>query len=76
VEYINLGRTILKTIIISKSQINNLELALNNPIYAWSRLGDHQFQALVLDAGEGLGKTSAEDPNNSQLTFYLLSTIF
>lgn len=38
-------------------------------------MGDRQFQALVVDAGEGLGKTSAQDPNNSQITFYLLSTI-
>jgi cobalt-precorrin-5B (C1)-methyltransferase len=41
---------------------DNLDLTRNTPIWAWVRLGERQSQALVLEAGEGLGKTAAGEP--------------
>ncbi|BAZ40811.1 cobalamin biosynthesis protein D [Calothrix sp. NIES-4101] len=38
---------------------DNLDLTRNTPIWAWVRLSPRQSQALILEAGEGLGKTSA-----------------
>jgi cobalt-precorrin-5B (C1)-methyltransferase len=40
---------------------DNLDLTRNTPIWAWVKLGERQTQALVLEAGEGLGKTAAGD---------------
>ncbi len=43
---------------------DNLDLTRNTPIWAWVRraLRDtHQSQALILEAGEGLGRTAAGD---------------
>ncbi|WP_026733751.1 cobalt-precorrin-5B (C(1))-methyltransferase CbiD [Fischerella sp. PCC 9605] len=36
---------------------DNLDLTRNTPIWAWVRLSQRQSQALILEAGEGLGKT-------------------
>jgi cobalt-precorrin-5B (C1)-methyltransferase len=41
---------------------DNLDLTRNTPIWAWIRLVAPQSQRLVLEAGEGLGKTSAGEP--------------
>ena len=41
---------------------DNLDLTRDTPIWAWVRLGPRQEQALILEAGEGLGKTAAGDP--------------
>ncbi|MEA5573602.1 cobalt-precorrin-5B (C(1))-methyltransferase CbiD [Calothrix sp. UHCC 0171] len=38
---------------------DNLDLTRNTPIWAWVRLSPRQSQALILEAGEGLGKTSS-----------------
>ncbi|MBD2434022.1 MULTISPECIES: cobalt-precorrin-5B (C(1))-methyltransferase CbiD [Fischerella] len=38
---------------------DNLDLTRNTPIWAWVRLSPRQSQALVLEAGEGLGKTAS-----------------
>lgn len=35
---------------------DNLDLTRNTPIWAWVRLSQRQSQALILEAGEGLGK--------------------
>jgi len=36
---------------------DNLDLTRNTPIWAWVRLCDRQSQPLILEAGEGLGRT-------------------
>ncbi len=36
---------------------DNLDLTRNTPIWAWVRLFDRQLQPLILEAGEGLGRT-------------------
>ncbi|MFQ4145767.1 cobalt-precorrin-5B (C(1))-methyltransferase CbiD [Chlorogloeopsis sp. ULAP02] len=41
---------------------DNLDLTRNTPIWAWVRLSERQSQALVLEAGEGLGKTISGEP--------------
>lgn len=41
---------------------DNLDLTRYTPIWAWVRLGERQAEALILEAGEGLGRTSAGDP--------------
>jgi cobalt-precorrin-5B (C1)-methyltransferase len=41
---------------------DNLDLTRNTPIWAWVKLSPRQSQALILEAGEGLGKTTAGDP--------------
>ncbi len=41
---------------------DNLDLTRDMPIWAWVRLEPRQEQALILAAGEGLGKTAAGDP--------------
>jgi cobalt-precorrin-5B (C1)-methyltransferase len=41
---------------------DNLDLTRNTPIWAWVRLATLQSQRLVLEAGEGLGKTSTGEP--------------
>jgi cobalt-precorrin-5B (C1)-methyltransferase len=41
---------------------DNLDLTRNTPIWAWVRLSQRQSQALVLEAGEGLGKTASGEP--------------
>jgi cobalt-precorrin-5B (C1)-methyltransferase len=41
---------------------DNLDLTRNTPIWAWIRLVASQSQRLVLEAGEGLGKTSTGEP--------------
>jgi cobalt-precorrin-5B (C1)-methyltransferase len=38
---------------------DNLDLTRDTPIWAEVRLGDRQTEAIVLEAGEGLGKTAA-----------------
>ena len=40
---------------------DNLDLTRNTPIWAWVKLSVRLEQALVLEAGEGLGKTAAGD---------------
>ncbi len=37
---------------------DNLDLTRNTPIWAWVKLSPRQDEALVLEAGEGLGKTA------------------
>ncbi|MBW4606659.1 MAG: cobalt-precorrin-5B (C(1))-methyltransferase CbiD [Hassallia sp. WJT32-NPBG1] len=37
---------------------DNLDLTRNTPVWAWVKLSPRQDQALVLEAGEGLGKTA------------------
>ncbi len=41
---------------------DNLDLTKNTPIWAWVRLSQRQSQALILEAGEGLGKTTSGEP--------------
>jgi cobalt-precorrin-5B (C1)-methyltransferase len=38
---------------------DNLDLTRNTPIWAWVRLSERQSQPLILEAGEGLGKTAS-----------------
>jgi len=38
---------------------DNLDLTRNTPIWAWVKLLPREDEALVLEAGEGLGKTAA-----------------
>jgi cobalt-precorrin-5B (C1)-methyltransferase len=40
---------------------DNLDLTRNTPIWAWVRRSSCQSQALILEAGEGLGRTAAGD---------------
>jgi len=40
---------------------DNLDLTRNTPIWAWVRLLPRQSEALILEAGEGLGKTITGD---------------
>jgi cobalt-precorrin-5B (C1)-methyltransferase len=40
----------------------NLDLTRHTPIWAWVSLGERQAEALILEAGEGVGRTSAGDP--------------
>lgn len=37
---------------------DNLDLTRNTPVWAWVKLSPRQDEALVLEAGEGLGKTA------------------
>lgn len=41
---------------------DNLDLTRDTPIWAWVRLSPRQAEALILEAGAGLGKTAAGDP--------------
>jgi cobalt-precorrin-5B (C1)-methyltransferase len=41
---------------------DNLDLTRNTPIWAWVRLNVRTFDVLILEAGEGLGKTIKGDP--------------
>jgi cobalt-precorrin-5B (C1)-methyltransferase len=41
---------------------DNLDLTRDTPIWAWVQLTDRQSQALILEAGEGLGKTASGEP--------------
>ncbi|MBW4465326.1 MAG: cobalt-precorrin-5B (C(1))-methyltransferase CbiD [Pegethrix bostrychoides GSE-TBD4-15B] len=41
---------------------DNLDLTRDTPIWAWVRLEPRQDQPLILEAGEGLGRTAAGDP--------------
>lgn len=41
---------------------DNLDLTRDTPVWAWVRLMERQAQALVLEAGEGLGRTADGDP--------------
>jgi cobalt-precorrin-5B (C1)-methyltransferase len=41
---------------------DNLDLTRNTPIWTWVRLSDRTSEALILEAGEGLGKTVTGDP--------------
>ncbi len=41
---------------------DNLDLTRNTPIWAWVTLSQRQTQALILEAGEGLGKTATGEP--------------
>ncbi len=41
---------------------DNLDLTRHTPIWAWVQWGDRQATPLVLEAGEGLGRTAAGDP--------------
>jgi cobalt-precorrin-5B (C1)-methyltransferase len=42
---------------------DNLDLTRNTPIWAWVRLSDYANDALILEAGEGLGKTITGTPS-------------
>jgi cobalt-precorrin-5B (C1)-methyltransferase len=41
---------------------DNLDLTRNTPIWTWVRLSNRASEALILEAGEGLGKTVTGDP--------------
>ncbi|MDJ0724919.1 MAG: cobalt-precorrin-5B (C(1))-methyltransferase CbiD [Prochloraceae cyanobacterium] len=41
---------------------DNLDLTRNTPIWAMVKLSDRRSSALILEAGEGLGKTESGDP--------------
>lgn len=41
---------------------DNLDLTRNTPIWAWVKLSERQEQALILEAGSGLGKTVSGEP--------------
>lgn len=41
---------------------DNLDLTRNTPIWAWVKLQPRQSEPLILEAGEGIGKTTAGDP--------------
>lgn len=41
---------------------DNLDLTRHTPIWAWVHLTNRQSQALILEAGEGLGKTASGEP--------------
>ncbi|MDX2213145.1 MAG: cobalt-precorrin-5B (C(1))-methyltransferase CbiD [Oculatellaceae cyanobacterium bins.114] len=41
---------------------DNLDLTRNTPIWAWVKLQPRQSDSLILEAGEGIGKTTAGDP--------------
>ncbi len=41
---------------------NNLDLTRNTPIWAWVKLQPRQSEPLILEAGEGIGKTTAGEP--------------
>ncbi|NET52489.1 MAG: cobalt-precorrin-5B (C(1))-methyltransferase, partial [Merismopedia sp. SIO2A8] len=41
---------------------DNLDLTRNTPIWAWVKLSEYQGQALILEAGAGLGKTTTGKP--------------
>jgi cobalt-precorrin-5B (C1)-methyltransferase len=41
---------------------DNLDLTRNTPLWAWVKLSERREQALVLEAGEGLGKTETGEP--------------
>lgn len=41
---------------------DNLDLTRNTQIWAWVKLSDRNGEALVLEAGEGLGKTTTGEP--------------
>jgi cobalt-precorrin-5B (C1)-methyltransferase len=41
---------------------DNLDLTRNTPIWAWVKLQERGAEALILEGGEGIGKTSAGDP--------------
>lgn len=41
---------------------DNLDLTRNTPIWAWVKLLPRQAEPLILEAGEGIGKTPSGDP--------------
>ncbi|NES96633.1 MAG: cobalt-precorrin-5B (C(1))-methyltransferase, partial [Desertifilum sp. SIO1I2] len=41
---------------------DNLDLTRNTPIWAWVKLQPRQSEPLILEAGEGIGKTTSGDP--------------
>jgi cobalt-precorrin-5B (C1)-methyltransferase len=41
---------------------DNLDLTRDTPIWAWVKLTERQSQALILEGGEGLGKTAEGSP--------------
>jgi len=41
---------------------DNLDLTRHTPIWAWVQLQESQTESLILEAGEGLGKTLSGDP--------------
>lgn len=41
---------------------DNLDLTRNTPIWTWVKLQSRQIEPLVLEAGEGIGKTTSGDP--------------
>jgi cobalt-precorrin-5B (C1)-methyltransferase len=41
---------------------DNLDLTRNTPIWAWIKLQPRQAEQLILEAGEGIGKTASGDP--------------
>jgi cobalt-precorrin-5B (C1)-methyltransferase len=41
---------------------DNLDITRNTPVWAWVRLEERNSEALILEAGEGLGKTATGDP--------------
>jgi cobalt-precorrin-5B (C1)-methyltransferase len=41
---------------------DNLDLTRNTPIWAWVKLLPRQSEPLILEAGEGIGKTTSGDP--------------
>jgi cobalt-precorrin-5B (C1)-methyltransferase len=41
---------------------DNLDLTRNTPIWAWVSLSERQDKSLILEAGEGLGRTTTGEP--------------
>ncbi len=41
---------------------DNLDLTRNTPIWAWVKLQPRQREPLIVEAGEGIGKTTSGDP--------------
>ena len=41
---------------------DNLDLTRNTPVWTWVKLSERQAEALILEAGSGLGKTVTGDP--------------
>ncbi|MGI0484653.1 cobalt-precorrin-5B (C(1))-methyltransferase CbiD [Pantanalinema rosaneae CENA516] len=41
---------------------DNLDLTRNTPLWAWVKLLPRQSEPLILEAGEGIGKTASGDP--------------
>jgi cobalt-precorrin-5B (C1)-methyltransferase len=55
---------------------DNLDLTRNTPIWAWVRLSERESQALILEAGEGLGKTALEKQQFTTMPVACLMLIY